>query len=264
VKLLHNEGGQLKEVTAEAGLAKTAGWWNRLEVADVNADGYPDLVAGNHGLNSRFKATEQKPVTMYAHDFDGNSSVEQIVTCYNGEKAFPMALRHDLVNVLPYLKKKYLKYDDYKLQTVEDMFTPAQLKNAIKLEAFELRSCVFVNNKKGGFEKQALPTEAQFAPLYAITVTDVDEDGKMDIVAGGNLYESKPEVGIYAGSHGLLLKGDGNGNFTALPPAKCGFRTEGAVRDIVLLKKGKSDLLLVAKNNAPIETWQKNESNHKP
>jgi hypothetical protein len=119
------------------------------EIADVNGDGYPDMIGGNHGLNSRFKASENKPVSMYVSDFDENGSIEQVITCYNGERSYPMALRHDLVLVLPYLKKKYLKYENYKLQGIEDIFTASQLSRAVKLEAYELRSCVFINDKQG-------------------------------------------------------------------------------------------------------------------
>jgi hypothetical protein len=72
---------------------------------------------------------------MYVSDFDENGSVEQVICCYNGDSSYPMALRHDLVGVLPYLKKKYLKYESYKEQTITDIFTKAQLAKAIKLEA---------------------------------------------------------------------------------------------------------------------------------
>ncbi|MFS2190470.1 FG-GAP-like repeat-containing protein, partial [Mucilaginibacter sp. Mucisp84] len=110
IRIFHNEGGRLKEVTREAGLEWSNGWWNRLEIADIDGDGYPDIVAGNHGLNSRFKATRAKPVSMYVGDFSGTGSIEDIVCTYNGDKQYPMVLRHDLVGELPYLKKKYLRY----------------------------------------------------------------------------------------------------------------------------------------------------------
>jgi hypothetical protein len=253
VKLLRNEAGRLREVTGEAGLEQTKGWWNRLVVVDVNGDGFMDIVAGNHGLNSRFRATEQKPVSMYVSDFDENGSTEQIITCYNGDRSYPMALRHDLVQVLPYLKKKYLKYEDYKLQGIADIFTKAQLSKALRLDAMEMRSCVFINDGKGKFIKKALPKEAQLSPVYGIAAGDVDGDGKLDLITGGNFYESKPEAGIYDASYGELLRGDGTGTFEVIKPKQSGLHLRGAVRDMLWLRTTKHKLLLIAKNDAPIQ-----------
>jgi hypothetical protein len=253
ISLYHNEGGRLKEVTGEAGLGKTNGWWNRLAIADINGDGYADIVAANHGLNSRFKASEQKPVQMYVSDFDGNGTAEQILTCYNGDSAYPMLLRHDLVSVLPYLKKKYLKYEDYKNQTVQDIFTKEQLSSAIELNAYCMQSSVFISNGKGGFTRRALPAEAQLSSMYGIAVSDLDGDKKLDILMGGNFYQSKPEVGIYDASYGCLLKGDGRGGFTAVPPQQSGVMIKGAVRDITVIKRGKEEMIVWAKNNEEIQ-----------
>jgi hypothetical protein len=254
-----NNQTKLKEITKEAGLENTSGWWNRLIVADINGDNYPDIIGANHGQNSRFKATEKRPVEMWVSDFDNNGTIEQVVTCYNGDSSYPMALRHDLVNALPYLKKKYLKYEDYKNETIGDVFTEQQLRQAVHLEAKEMRSSVLLNNKNGTFTLKPLPKEAQLSQLYGIAVIDYDKDGKEDIVMGGNFYESRPEAGIYDGTYGLLLKGDGTGNFTAIPNQQSGINIRGAVRDIITLHVGKKKkLLLWTLNNGPLSIFNEN------
>jgi hypothetical protein len=256
IRIFHNEPGRFKEVTETVGLAKTNGWWNRLAIADLNGDGFPDIIAGNHGLNSRFRASEAKPITCYAGDFDENGTVEQIVCCYNGGKQYPMALRHDLVAALPFLKKKYLRYEDYKEQTIEDIFTKEQLDKAIKLDAYELQSCIFLSNGKGGFTKKTLPTEAQFSTVYGIKTGDFDHDGIQDLLIGGNFYQSKPEAGIYDASYGLLLKGDGKGGLVPVPATRSGFFVKGAVRDIQTIKIKHQSIIIVAKNNDAIEIFK--------
>ncbi|HWB26798.1 MAG TPA: VCBS repeat-containing protein, partial [Chitinophagaceae bacterium] len=170
-----------------------------------------------------------------------------------GDSSYPMVLKHDLVAALPYLKKKYMTYESYKDQTVEDIFTAEQLQNAVKLEAYTMESSVFINNGKGGFERKALPREAQLSPMYGITVGDFDKDGKQDILMGGNFYESKPEVGIYDASYGVLLKGNGNGTFNTIPTQLSGIFISGAVRDIKEIKSRNRKLMLIALNNSTVK-----------
>jgi hypothetical protein len=262
IRVFHNEGGHLTEQTAASGLSHTNGWWNRLQVADLNGDGYPDIIAANHGLNSRFRASPDKPITMWVSDFDNNGTVEQVICCYNGDKQYPMALRHDLVSALPYLKKKYLHYADYKNQTITDIFTKEQLDQAVKLDAYELRSSVLINSGKGTFKIEPLPAEAQLSPMYAIAVADLDGDGKKDILMGGNFYESKPEVGIYDASYGLLLKGDGKGGLKSIDEKESGLLIRGAIRDMVILKEGEKQLLVFALNNDSLKIYQLGSNDH--
>jgi hypothetical protein len=253
VRIFHNEGGYLKDVTREAGMQWSNGWWNRLEIADIDGDGYPDIVAGNHGLNSRFRATRQKPVSMYVGDFSGTGNIEQIVCTYNGARQYPMVLRHDLVGELPYLKKKYLRYAQYKEQTMEDIFGRDLLQKMDKLDAYQMRSSVLMNNRNGTFTIKPLPVEAQMSTVFGMLIKDYDGDGKKDILLGGNFYQSKPEAGIYDASYGLLLRGNGKGDFTAVKPQTSGIVIKGAVRDFKEIKAGKDKLLIVSKNNDKTE-----------
>lgn len=258
VRIFLNESGKLNDHTMESGLSGTEGWWNRIEAADLDQDGDIDFVVGNHGLNSRFRASADKPVCMYVNDFDQNGTVEQIICNYYGERSYPMVLRHDLVSQIPSLKKKYLKYENYKDQAITDIFTPDQLKDAIKLEVHQLSTSVLINQGNGKFEVRTLPIEAQAAPMYGIEITDFDGDGHPDILLGGNLYRTKPEVGRYDASYGVYLRGDGKGGFTYVPANQSGIRIEGEVRDIMTVKSKQGDLLLVSRNNDAVVAFKKN------
>ena len=249
VMIFINEKGKFTNRTAEWGLSKSNGWWNAIRSVDIDNDGDMDFIAGNHGLNSRFRASAEKPASMYVSDFDENGSIEQIICIYNGDKSYPMALRHDLISQIPSLKKKFLKYDSYKDATITDIFTPEQLKLALHLEAFVFSSSILINDGKGKFEVTQLPMEVQFSPMFGICSGDFDGDGNQDVLMGGNFYNVKPEVGRYDASYGVFLKGDGKGNFISIKPKDSGFFVDGQVRDIQKITVGKSDYILVARNN---------------
>jgi hypothetical protein len=253
--LFINENGRLTKAPEAAGLAGTNGFWNTLAVGDVNGDGRPDFIAGNHGLNTRMKASPDKPVSMYINDFDRNGSIEQLITVYNGEEAYPLALRHDLVEQMPGLKKKYLKYKDYKEQTIRDIFTPEQLAKAIRLEVYETRTMLFLGKADGSFESRTLPLQAQYTPIYGLLVRDLDGDNNEDILMGGNFYWAKPEVGIHDAGYGLFLRGDGQGNFVPQPARESGFFIKGEVRDIVTISVNGKQIVLAARNNAPMSVF---------
>jgi hypothetical protein len=249
LKIFINDRGIFKEDKEAFGTERTEGWWNCLSVGDFNADGKPDFVAGNHGLNSRFKASPEKPVDMYVNDFDLNGSAEQVICTYEGDKSYPMALKHDLIKQIPGLAQKYTTYEMYKDQQITDIFSPAQLKNAIHLQAVQLETSVFINDGSGHFKRKTLPATAQFSPVYAAETADFNGDGNIDILLGGNLNNTKPETGRYDASYGCLLAGDGKGSFTSVPAGISGFSVRGEIRDFALLKIHGSEVLLVARSN---------------
>jgi enediyne biosynthesis protein E4 len=256
LKVFINENGRFKEKKDAFGSEKTAGWWNCLAAGDFNGDGKVDFIAGNHGLNSRFKATAEKPVSMYVNDFDLNGSVEQIICVYDGDKSYPLALKHDLTRQIPGLLKKYPKYEMYKDQQITDIFTPEQLKSAIRLDANLLETSLFINDGTGHFTRKPLPVEAQFSTVYAATTGDFNHDGNLDILLGGNLYNVKPEVGRYDASYGAFLQGDGQGGFTYIPARVSGFHLDGEIRDIKEVTTSKGKILVVARSNDPLQVFK--------
>lgn len=249
IKVFINNAGVLSDATDLAGLSKTNGWWSEIVAEDVDGDGDLDLIAANHGLNSRFRASAEKPLSMYVNDFDKNGTIEQITTSYYGDTSYPVVLRHDLLGQIPSLKKKFLKYDSYKDQTIDKVFSPEELKTASRLDVYELASGVFVNDGKGSFAFNALPVQAQFSKMYSVVIYDFNADGKKDILMAGNLYRAKPEVGRYDASYGALMLGDGNGNFNYVSPAHSGLRIDGEVRDMQIIEVKGSKVLMIARNN---------------
>jgi hypothetical protein len=256
LKVFINDNGKFKEKKDAFGTEKTAGWWNCLAAGDFNGDGHLDFIAGNHGLNSRFKASPEKPVSMYVNDFDLNGTIEQIICTYDGDKSYPLALKHDLTRQIPYLAKKYPKYDSYKDQQITDIFTPEQLKNSIRLDADLLETSLFINDGTGHFTRKELPREVQFSTVYAASVGDYNHDGNLDILLGGNLYNVKPEVGRYDASYGSFLIGDGHGNFRYMPAKESGFHLDGEIRDIKEVKTSKGNIIVVARSNDSLEVFK--------
>jgi enediyne biosynthesis protein E4 len=259
LKVFRNDQGRFTENLGAFGIEDTRGWWNCLRTADVDGDGDIDLLAGNLGLNSRFRATPRTPVTLYVNDFDLNGSAEQVICVYDGDKSYPLALKHDLVKQIPGLEKKYMKYDQYKDQQITDIFTPEQLKNAIRLDASLMETSCFLNDGKGNFTRTALPQEVQYAPVFALFTGDFNGDGHMDILTGGNLYNVKPELGRYDASYGNFLAGDGKGTFADIPKRLTGFFLDGEIRDIKQVKTARGTLLLIARSNAPVQVLRINE-----
>ena len=156
---------------------------------------------------------------------------------------------------MPILKKKYLKYNSYKNQQITDIFDKPLLESALKLQANTLETVAYLNTGKGSFTKIPLPVEAQFSPVYAISINDFDGDNQLDILLGGNLYQSKPEVGRYDASYGLYLKGNGKGNFKSVSSKDSGFKLKGQARGFSMVTVNNKPVLMVANNNDQAQTF---------
>ena len=255
VTLFAYQNGQLIK---KSEIPNSNGWWNCITIADINGDGLADIVAGNNGLNTRIKADKDHPARLYVSDFDKNGQTECIPVYYKTDgKAYPYYLRGDMVEQMPSLKKKLLRFDNYAGKTMEEIFSADELKDAAILKVNQTQSCIFFNQGKGVFTMKPLPLQAQFSPIFGILVTDLNADGYKDIFLGGNFYGLKPETGRFDASYGVSLFGNGQHNFKYSSPAETGLFVRGEVRDIREIKTGKSTVILVARNNETIQIFKK-------
>lgn len=252
-QIFMNDGGKLSRQENLNGLNDQSGWWTCIEPADLDGDGDMDLILGNHGLNSRFRASSDKPIKMFVNDFDGNGSPEQIMARYIGDTLKTYIRKSDLTMQMPGLKRKYLRYSSYVNESMEDIFGNRALESSVQLSVNQLASCVAINNGDGTFSLKPLPIEAQMSTSNGFLVDDFDKDGKADILVGGNFYASKPEVGRYDASYGVVLKGDGSGGFEALPYESTSLHIDGQIRELGSLNIGERKSVLVVKNNEPVE-----------
>ncbi len=250
ITIFKNENGTFENPTT---IPNSNGWWNRIEAADLDGDGDQDFVLGNWGLNTKLKASPERPLTMYVNDFDNNGKSEFIINWYPplDSIAYPFATKQELTAQLPGLKKQILRYEDYANKTYDSLFSPEIRSRSLRYEANNLQSAILWNNN-GTFELQALPLEAQISPVFGIVADDLDGDGKMDLWLGGNFYALKPQAGRENASKGVFLKGNGERSFIYISPRESGIRVDGEVRDAGVIQVNRSKHLIIGRNNASV------------
>ena len=230
-------------------IENSAGWWNCIQPADVDGDGDLDFVLGNFGLNSRLKASVEKPMELFINDFDNNGTTESLLTYYWPDgKNHLFNSKTDVTSQMPALKKKFLLYKDFAGKSIQDVAGEDNLKKSQKLQVQTLASSILINEGNMKFNLRSLPGMAQFSPIFGIVTDDLDHDGLIDIFAVGNFYDVKPDLGRMDARGVCFLKGDGKGNFEYVPGQNLDIQFQSQFRDVLLLKGKQKKRLLLARN----------------
>lgn len=223
------------------------GWWNFTLPVDIDNDGDIDLVAGNLGLNSRLKASDQQPLNLYVSDFDGNGRKEQILTYYLEGREIVFNNKDELQRQMPSLKKKYLYAADFAKAGLTDIIPSEQLQSAVHYQATQLANCILINNGRNEFQVQQLPMLAQLSSLRDASIIDANGDQLPDIVLVGNYYQPNIQMGRYDADYGTILLNRGKGVFSA--ENINGLTIKGQSRRILPITVLGKKSWLVAKNN---------------
>jgi hypothetical protein len=257
-QIFKNTGKRL--AVFKSNLSGYNGFWNSVQCVDLNNDGKKDLILGNKGTNTSYKATAKNPMRLFINDFDSNGTIEQISTRTINEKDMPINLKQELAKQIPSIKKKNLNYSDYAKKTIQEIFAPEVIANSLQKMAVIQESIIAINKGNGQFEIQIMPQEVQLSTVNTSCVLDINKDGNLDIILGGNQYEFKPQFGRLDSSHGSVLLGNKKGKFSLLPYTKSGIFITGEVQKIKAIKtKNKAASFIAVVNNASPKLFTINE-----
>lgn len=257
ITFFENKNGRLQKINnQQPAINNSTGWWNCLAAADLDGDGDTDFVAGNLGLNTPYKIDNQQSTRLYTADFNQNGKPIAVMTYHLQGKEVPVHFRNDLLTWLFPLKKKFNDYTSYAQAGWQDFYPKSVLQKAQVLTAQTFAS-VWIENKNGTFEMHPLPMEAQFAPVQSIVIQDFNKDGKADILLAGNSFATETHTGRYDAMSGLLLIGDGKGQFQPQTLAQSGFYLPGDARSLACLQQANGQsLVLATRNNDTMQAFQ--------
>ncbi|MBD0404671.1 FG-GAP-like repeat-containing protein [Flammeovirga sp. EKP202] len=257
----NSKGKFLKEF--DLGLSDQTGWYFTVAKGDFNEDGMIDLVVGNNGLNYKYKASSQSPFKIYTNDFDENGDADIVLSYDDNGKQVPVRGRQCSSQEMPYIKKNFKSYDKFASADIEEIYGEEKLENALKYQVNTFASALLMNKGNGTFEFHNLPSEAQYSAINSIIVHDQNNDSHLDLLVAGNWYVSEVETTRNDASYGLLMLGDGQGNFDVLTPKTTGLYMDGDVRDMkMFVTANGNDVILLSRNNDSLKAFVKKQNSY--
>ncbi len=240
----------------ELKIAHSEGWWNSVTGGDFDQDGDIDYMIGNLGLNSRFVATPEEPLCIYASDYDKNGKVDPVMCYYIDGENYTAHTRDDMIKQINAMRSRFKTYESYASANFEESFLPQELEKAHIVKCERMESTYLENMGNGKFEMSALPLETQVAPVFGMVADDFDGDGFLDALLVGNSYATDVSTGRYDASVGTFLKGKGDGTFEPMKFTESGFLVDSDAKGMAVLTNSDKQMILVANNSAKLKAFE--------
>jgi len=204
------------------------------------------------GLNYKYKATVDSPFEVYSLDFDGNGSLDIVLSYYEHGESYPLRGRSCSMQQVPTLGEEFPTYESFGDADLKAVYGDS-LDKALNYKAFTFASAVIENKGNSEMEVHNLPNLAQTSSINNIMIEDFDLDGKKDLLISGNLYPVEIETPRNDAGMGMYLRGDGKGNFEPVPIYKSGFFAPHDAKDMKKIKIGNRNVILVGNNRTYLQ-----------
>ncbi len=254
---------QKRLIPFDINLSNYSGWWYAVHSSDIDNDGDMDLILGNRGENFYFTADTSRPAKLWLQDFDKNGTVEKLMTRNIDGRDMPLTLKRELTDQIPSLKKQVLTHSEYATKSIHDLFSEGIISQATVKEAVYFKSALALNEGNGKFLLKPLPERAQFSNVNTIFTGDVDGDGNMDMIIGGNDSGFTPQYSKLDASFGLVLLGDGNGDFVSIPSVQSGVKIHGEIKQVLSVGIRDHRHLLVLLNDRKPLLFKTNDQDYR-
>ena len=258
IKVLINTKNGFVDTSEAFGLANTTGWWYSITAGDFDNDGDEDFIVGNVGLNNKFHPSERKPLHIFSNDFDANGTLDIVLSKLYQGNLTPVRGKECSTQQMPFLKEKFPSYSEFASSTLVAIYGQEKLNKALHYEATNFASVYLENTGEGTLRLTNLPVAAQLSPINDMVVYDFDKDGNLDVVLGGNMYNTEVETPAYDAGKGLFLQGKGDGTFTAIFEVdKSGVYMPHNVKglELISISNEKRPAVLVANNNSSLQLF---------
>ena len=181
-RILMNDGGRFVDATASWGVDSLVGLWKGIGAGDLDGDGRMDLVLTNHGLNTRLRASAERPLWVLHGDSDRNGSWDVVLAQSRRQRGplYPLDRLERLRAAMPATATRVSGFAAYADATLEAALGPA-VESMFRSAASTLAHVVLLN-RGDRFGVMELDVEAQLAPAHGVAVSDLDGDGYEDIV----------------------------------------------------------------------------------
>ena len=256
VTTFENNQGKLKKV--ENGLEEFIGFWSGITTGDFDKDGDVDLIVGNLGTNTKLRKELGGTLKMWLKDIDNNQNREQIIGYSRGKNYYPINSKDEMGKQIPsIINKKFTNYKSFAGKSIDELFDDNELDGAEEKVVNTFESVYLENVGDFKFKSHVLPSLAQVSKIMVLRTEDTNQDGNLDVIIGGNFNGASMYQARYDGFFGLILLGDGKGNFKALVPTESGLMMDGDIRDIKTINFGGNLVYLVSRNNEPLQLFKK-------